>query len=91
MEFSHSGSLVLDAATMSGMKVGHLCGQSCFNTCGANNAHLTHHLERSFLTGRCSTDSPTSCNLKKSATPQLHVPRICKLGTGQLACMEQVD
>ena len=29
MQFSHSISLVLDAPTMSGMKLGHLCGQSC--------------------------------------------------------------
>lgn len=36
MEFSHNGSLVLEAATMSGMKVGHLCGQSCFNTYSSN-------------------------------------------------------
>ena len=33
MLFSHSGSLVWLAAQMSPMKLGHLCGQSCFSTC----------------------------------------------------------
>lgn len=42
MEFSHKGSLVLDAATMSGMNDGHLCGQSCFNTCNANTYDMLH-------------------------------------------------
>ncbi len=32
MEFSHSVSLFFDAPTMSGMKEGHLCGQSCGNS-----------------------------------------------------------
>ena len=40
IEFSHKGSLVLDAATMSGMNEGHLCGQSCFSTCKAQTHDL---------------------------------------------------
>ena len=35
MLFSHSVSLVLDAPTMSGMKLCHLCGHSCLSTCAA--------------------------------------------------------
>ena len=33
MQFSQSVSLVLLAPTMSGMKLRHLCGQSCFRIC----------------------------------------------------------
>jgi len=32
MLFSHSPSFVLLAPTISGIKLGHRCGQSCFNT-----------------------------------------------------------
>lgn len=34
MLFSQRVSLVLLAPTRSGMKLGHLCGHSCFSTCG---------------------------------------------------------
>ena len=33
MLFSHSVSFVLEAPTMSGTKLCHLCGHSCFRTC----------------------------------------------------------
>jgi hypothetical protein len=32
MQFSHRVSLLLAAATISGIKLGHLAGQSCFKT-----------------------------------------------------------